>query len=98
APVPTSSPAPAPASHPTAQVAAGILKPPAPAASAPASRPAALQPPDSVLHVAAPARPPQPLDDQQIGRAIQHGVDWLIERFDPKTHQLPPSRYAHNSM
>ena len=53
----------------------------------PARHPATSQS-TSFLHVFKQIPVPQPVNDERIGAAIQNGADWLLRRFDPKTHQL----------
>jgi hypothetical protein len=55
-------------------------------------------PSHSLLHprpASQPAATDATISDEQIGQSIQRGVDWLIPRFDPKTHLINPNRHIH---
>ena len=80
-----------PASQPDSatQVATGAAPPAPVAATAPATRAVARRrrPPLQPM-----TEKPSGVTDEQIGAAIQRGVNWLVPRFDPKTGQLARPR------
>ena len=89
------SPAPAPSGAAPVEVAAQVSAPPeAPAATLPANGPS-VPTTQSGVAAAAPRPPIRPMPeeatgvtDEQIGNAIQKGVNYLLSRFDTQRHTL----------
>jgi hypothetical protein len=77
---------------PPVAVLTAAQSPPAPAIDSKAQQTvnAATKPKasSSFLRIAPQPIPPDPMGDERIGAAIQKGVDWMINRFDPKTFQI----------
>ena len=99
-PMPKSSPAPpsaasaVPESIPSATSPESAPPPPTPQKTplSPATQPpAAPVVSHSFLKVAKLPYPVDPMNDERIGAAIQSGANWLMRRFDPRTHELSPS-------
>lgn len=86
-PAVSAPPATAPSASATTQSAVPTRSPD------PARAPVPSPAPSPVVHARPPTQPVKvasdELTDQEIGRAIQRGVDHLIESFDPKTFELP---------
>src|SRR5688572_25932425 len=55
-------------------------------ATSPATQPALGRPMPKAVPV-----DPKALTDQKIGDSIRRGVDWLLDKFDPKAHALKPN-------